>query len=214
MKTTRRNSFLAHALVCTAILLPLFAARAAAPANDDPAKPGAAQPKGPAVNLSYMDRTVRPGDDFYQYANGEWIKHTEIPADHGGTSPALPLEDETDKRVADLITAAAKGGASAGEKSRKIADLYNSFMDEAGIEAKGLKPLQPHLNAIAAIHDKRELARALGQTLRADVDALNNTNFHTSNLFGMWVAPGFNDSDHYTAYVMQGGLQLEDREYY
>src|SRR5262249_13149791 len=58
------------------------------------------------------------------------------------------------------------------------------------------------------------LARAFGETLRADVDALNNTNFHTPNLFGLWVAPGFNDSDHYAAYLMQGGLQLPDREYY
>ena len=87
-------------------------------------------------------------------------------------------------------------------------------MDEAAIEAKGLTPLRPHLDAIAAIHDKRELAHALGESLRADVDALNNTNYHTPNLFGMWVAPGFNDSDHYTAYLMQGGLQLPDREYY
>ena len=128
--------------------------------------------------------------------------------------PALPVVDETDKRVADLITEAAKSGAPGGEKSRKIADLYNSYMDEAGIEAKGLKPLQPHLAAIAAIHDKRELARALGETLRADVDALNNTNFHTRNLFGLWVAPGFDEVEHYTAYLMQGGLALPDREYY
>src|ERR1019366_1543218 len=69
-------------------------------------------------------------------------------------------------------------------------------------------------SAITAIHDKRELARALGETLRADVDALNNTNFHTANLFGLWIAPGFNDSEHYTAYLLQGGLQLPDREYY
>ena len=97
---------------------------------------------------------------------------------------------------------------------RKVADLYNSYMDEAGIEAKGLSPLKPHLDAIAAIKDKKQLARALGETLRADVDALNNTNYHTPNLFGLWVAPGFNDSDHYTPYLMQGGLQLPDREYY
>ena len=62
--------------------------------------------------------------------------------------------------------------------------------------------------------DKKELSRALGETLRADVDALNNTNFYTPNLFGLWVAPGFNDSDHYTPYLMQGGGQLPDREYY
>jgi len=125
----------------------------------------------------------------------------------------MPVVDETDKRVEDLITGAAKGTAP-GDKARKIADLYNSYMDEAGIEAKGLKPLQPHLNAIAAIRNKRDLARALGETLRADVDPLNNTNFHTSNLFGLWVAPNFNDVDHYTAYLLQGGLRLPDREYY
>ena len=58
------------------------------------------------------------------------------------------------------------------------------------------------------------MAAALGETLRADVDALNNTNFHTPHLFGLWVAPGFNDSDHYAAYLLQGGVQLPDREYY
>jgi putative endopeptidase len=211
MKTARNRPFFAHALACAAILVPLLTAHAADPAKEDPAK--LALPTGPAVKLSYMDRAVRPGDDFYDYANGEWIKHTEIPADRARTTPALPLADEMDKRVADLITEADKS-APAGDKSRKIADLYNSFMDEAGIEAKGLKPLQPHLAAIAAIHDKRELARALGETLRADVDALNNTNFHTPNLFGLWVAPGFNEVEHYTAYLMQGGLRLPDREYY
>lgn len=113
-----------------------------------------------------------------------------------------------------MIEEIAKSNPPAGSGARKVADLYNSYMDEAAIEAKGLAPLRPHLEAIAAIHDKRELARVLGETLRADVDALNNTNFHTPNLFGLWVAPGFNDSEHYKAYVMQGGLQLPDREYY
>ncbi len=113
-----------------------------------------------------------------------------------------------------MIEEAAKGNAPAGSSARKIADLYNSYMDEAAIEAKGLAPLQPHLKSIAAIQNKKELACALGESLRADVDALNNTNFHTANLFGLWVAPGFNDSDHYAAYLMQGGVQLPDREYY
>ncbi len=213
MRTTRNRPFLAQAFACAAILFPLLTASAAGPAREEPAKP-TVLPTGPAVNLSYMDRAARPGDDFYEYANGDWIKHTEIPADRAGTAPALPLADEMDKRVADLITEAAKSGAPAGDRSRKIADLYNSFMDEKGIEAKGLKPLQPHLAAIAAIQNKQELARDLGETLSADVDALNNTNFHTSNLFGLWVAPGFNEVEHYTAYLMQGGLGLPDREYY
>jgi putative endopeptidase len=212
MKETRSKFSLANVFVCAAVLLSLFAAVGAVPAKEDPSS-SASLPTGPAVNSSYMDRTVRPGDDFYEYANGEWIKDTEIPSDHGATFPAMPLVDETNKRVADLIGEAAKS-AGPGDKARKIADLYNSYMDEAGIEAKGLKPLKPHLDAIAAIHNKRALARALGETLRADVDPLNNTNFHTSNLFGLWVAPNFDDVDHYTAYLLQGGLGMPDREYY
>src|SRR5450631_1188385 len=166
------------------------------------------------VVLANIDHSVKPGNDFYQYANGEWIKRAKIPADRAEVDVWSKLEDASNKRTADLIEQIAKSGPAAGSGERKVADLYNSYLDEAGIEAKGLTPLRPHLDAIAAIHDKRELARALGETLRADVDALNNTNFHTANLFGLWVAPGFNDSDHYAAYLLQGGLQLPDREYY
>ncbi len=166
------------------------------------------------IAAANMDRSVKPGDDFYQYANGAWIQRTEIPPDRAEVDVFTKLGDLSNKRTADLIEEIAKSNPPAGSGTRKVADLYNSFMDEAAIEAKGLAPLRPHLDEIAAIRDQRELARALGATLRADVDALNNTNFHTANLFGLWVAPGFNDSEHYTAYLLQGGLQLPDREYY
>jgi putative endopeptidase len=166
------------------------------------------------IVIANMDRSVKPGDDFYLFANGEWIKRTEIPPDRARIGVFTRLDQVSSKRTAELIEEAAKIKAMEDSGTRKIADLYNSYMDEAGIEAKGLTPLKPRLEAIAAIKDKRELARALGESLRADVDALNNTNFHTANLFGLWVAPGFNDSEHYTAYLLQGGLQLPDREYY
>ncbi|MGB7586607.1 MAG: M13 family metallopeptidase, partial [Terriglobales bacterium] len=166
------------------------------------------------ITVANMDLAVKPGDNFYDYANGGWIKRTEIPPDRSRIGVFTKLADLSDKRTAAIIEEAAKANAPAGSNARKIADLYNSFMDEAGIEAKGLAPLQPHLKAISAIHNQRELARALGESLRADVDALNNTNFHTSNLFGLWTAPGFNDSEHYAAYLLQGGLELPDREYY
>jgi putative endopeptidase len=172
----------------------------------------AAEPHGIAVGS--IDRSVKPGDDFYRYANGEWIKHTELPPDRTEVDVWTKLGDLSDKRTADLIAETAKSKPTLGTGERKVADLYNSYMDEDGIEAKGLAPLRPHLAAIAAIHDKRELARALGEGLRADVDALNNGVFHTANLFGLWVAPGFHDSEHYAAYLMQGGLELGDREYY
>jgi putative endopeptidase len=174
----------------------------------------ASTPDAHGIAVANMDRSVKPGDDFFRYANGEWIKHAEMPPDRSYIGVWDTLEDFNRKRTAGLIEETAKANAPAGSNARKIADLYNSYMDQAAIEAKGLAPLRPHLDAIAAIHDKRELARALGESLRADVDALNNTNFHTANLFGMWVAPSFNDSAHYTAYLLQGGLDMPDREYY
>ena len=166
------------------------------------------------IVVANMDPSVRPGDDFFLFANGNWIKNTEIPADRSSIGVFSTLADLSNKRTAGLIEEAAKSNSPAGSGQRKIADLYNSYMDEAGIEARGLAPLRPQLDAIAAIHDKAQLSHVLGESLRADVDPLNNTNFHTANLFGLWVAPGFEDSDHYTAYLLQGGLQLPDREYY
>ena len=174
----------------------------------------ASGPENHGVAVANMDRSVKPGDDFYLYANGDWLKRTEIPADRAGVNVFTQLSDISNKRTADLIEEIAKSNPAAGTPTRKVADLFNSYMDEAGIEGKGLAPLKPHLEAIAAIRDKKELARALGETLRADVDALNNTNYHTANLFGLWVAPGFHDSEHYVPYVLQGGLQMPDREYY
>lgn len=171
-------------------------------------------PDNHGIVIANMDRSVKPGDNFFEYANGDWIKRTEIPPDRASVGVFLALRDQSDKRTLSLIEDAAKANAAAGSETRKIGDLYNSFMNEQAIEAAGLGPLKPHLDAIAAIKDKRELAQALGETLRADVDALNNTNFHTQNLFGLWVAPDFNDATHYTAYLLQGGLTLPDREYY
>ncbi len=166
------------------------------------------------IVVDNIDRSVKPGDDFYHFCNGTWIKRVEIPADRAAVDVWTKLGDLSNQRTADLIKQMASSNAPAGSNPRKVADLFNSYMDEGAIEAKGLTPLKPHLDAIAAIRDKKGLAEALGKTLRADVDALNNTNFHTANLFGLWVAPGFEDSDHYVPYLLQGGVQLPDREYY
>jgi putative endopeptidase len=173
-----------------------------------------AQTDAHGVHPANMDKTVKPGDNFYRYANGAYLDRTEIPADRTGMSGFSVLADVVNKRVAGIIEEAAKSNAAPGTEKRKIADLYASYMDEAAIEAHGLTGLKPHLASIAAIHTPAELSYCLGETLRADVDALNNTNFHTANLFGIWIAPGFNDPDHYAPYFMQGGLQLPDRAYY
>ena len=197
-----------------AILTLMMATPLLVRAQEPGTKPEMDAPATHGISVANMDPAVKPGDNFFEYANGAWIKKTEIPADRAGIGVFSVLDDRSNKNTATLIEEAAKSNAPAGSNARKVADLYNSFMDEAAIEAVGLASLKPHLEAIAAIGSKQELARALGETLRADVDALNNTNFHTPNLFGLWVAPDFNDSEHYTAYLMQGGVALPDRDYY
>jgi putative endopeptidase len=174
----------------------------------------AAKPDTHGINVANMDKSIKPGDNFYLYCNGDWIKNTPMPADRARLSVFSALDDIANKNTAAIIEETSKSDAPAGSSKRKIADLYNSYMDEKAIDAKGGEPLQPHLKAIAGISNKKELAYAMGETLRADVDALNNTNFHTNHLFGLWVAGGFNDPDHYAPYLLQGGVQLPDREYY
>jgi len=161
-----------------------------------------------------MDTAVAPGDDFYAYANGGWLKATPIPPDKSSYGAGSILTDETRQQTVALIQDAGKAGPGGSAETRKVADFYASFMDEAGIEAKGLTPLKPALAAIAAIADRRALARVIGGTLRADVDPLNATNFQTEHLFGVFVAQGMQEPGKNMPYLLQGGLGLPDRDYY
>jgi putative endopeptidase len=174
----------------------------------------AEHPATHGISIANMDPEVKPGDNFYLYANGGWLKRTAIPPDRSRVGISTTLRDLSNERTRTLIEDAGKANAPADLDARKITDLYHSYMDEAGIESRGLGPIEPSLRALADIHDKTQLAHALGETLRADVDALNNTNFHTHNLLGLWVAPGFSDSAHYAPYLLQGGLELPNRDYY
>jgi predicted metalloendopeptidase len=166
------------------------------------------------LDLAGMDRSVQPGDNFFAYANGSWLKRTEIPADRSGAGTGAQLVDLTSQRVAGLIKAAAAKGGKPGSEARMIADYYQSYMDEAAIEARGLAPVQPELAAIAAIRDRAGLSRVLGGTLRADVDVFNATNLETPNLLGLWVAQDLDDPGRYLPFLLQGGLGMPDRDYY
>ncbi len=173
-----------------------------------------AAPPAAAVAFDGMDLSVSPGDDFFAYTNGGWFKTTEIPADRSSWGTFAGLAELTAKRTAELIAEATRADAPAGSDARKIGDYYATFLDEAGIEAKGLAPLQPKLDAIAALHDAQGLAQALGSTVRADVDVLNNTNLYTANVLGLWVAQDLDDPTRYSPFLLQGGLTMPDRDYY
>jgi predicted metalloendopeptidase len=170
-------------------------------------------PVATGIDVAGMDRSVAPGDDFFRFANGAWLNATSIPPDKPAYGVGAILADQTRKHTVALIQETASR-SSQSDDARKVGDFYVSFMDEAAIEAKGIAPLQPQLDTIAAIRDRAVLARVLGATLRADVDALNATNFQTENLFGVWVVQGLDDPEHNYPYLLQGGLGMPEREYY
>lgn len=187
---------------------------------ETPAPSTQAQAPAPAaaptigIDMAGIDKSIAPGDDFDEYASGTWRKTAQIPDDRSSTGVFLEVFQKAEQRNAELVQGLAKSNPAAGSKERKIADYYIAFMDEAGIEQRGLAPLQPKLDQVAAIASKADLSHYLGSTLRADTDPLNATNYSTENLFGLFVAQGLEDPSKNVGYLMQGGLGLPDREYY
>src|ERR1044072_6763206 len=164
------------------------------------------------LDLVGMDKSVNPGDDFFGYANGEWMKTTSIPNDRSSYGVFDILAEEANRRTADLIKEAGKSAKDS--EATKVGDYYDAYMDEKAIESKGLSPLKAELQQIEAIASRQSLAQVLGGQLRADVDPLNSTNFYTDRLFGLWVSPDFNKPDRNVPYLLQGGLGLPDRDNY
>ena len=193
---------------CATAAAPPPADTAAAPAPP-PAPPGPQAQVGTfGFDVSGMDRSIAPGDDFFRFANGGWADRTQIPADRSNLTTFAVIAEKAGERTRAIIEDAARSDAPEGSEARQIGDYFASFMDEARIDQLGAAPLKPELERIAAIRTRRDLSRELGAALRADVDALNATDFYTDRLFGLWVAEDLNDTSVYRPYLMQGGLSL------
>ena len=155
------------------------------------------------LDLAGGDPAVRPGDDFYRYANGRWLATTTLPADRTSWGTFARLREESDAHVHEILEAAAAGSAAAGSVERKIGDYYASFLDSGAIEARGLEPAKPALEAIGAATSAEDLARLMARPdleLPAPID------------FG--VSIDRKNPDRYVVYVGHGGLGLPDRDYY
>ncbi|TFI56559.1 M13 family peptidase [Sphingomonas parva] len=151
-----------------------------------------------------MNKAANPGDSFFDFANGQWAKTTEIPADRSSWGGFGVLRDLSDQRTRDIVEAAAKSNAPAGSVQRKVGDLYASFMDEAAIEKAGMAPLRPYLAKIDAIRTTSDLARAFGEANRMGI----------STPFSAGVEQDLKNNSTYAVYLGQGGLGLPDRDYY
>jgi putative endopeptidase len=151
-----------------------------------------------------MNKSVKPGDDFFAFANGTWAAKTEIPADkssHGGFGI---LRDLSDKRTREIIESVAAASNAPGSSGQKVGDYFASFMDEAAIEAKGIAPIAPLLAQVQAIQTPSQLAAAFGVANRLGI----------STPIGMAVQLDLKDNTVYSTYLGQGGLGLPDRDYY
>ena len=157
------------------------------------------------IDTAGMDRSVAPGDDFFRFVNGTYVKNLVIPEDKPSYGMFHRLHELSQTRTRVLVEAAAAArNARPGSEEQKVGDFYASFLDEAAIEARGLAPLKPYLDAIAGIGDRSALARAFGQGMRVGLDTA----------LSLDPDQDLKHPDRMSVYVNQGGLGLPDREYY
>src|SRR5262245_16520674 len=194
-------------------LLFVLPALALAACNTNPDKNAVRPGTGAGINVAWMDKSVAPGDDFFAYSNGTWIKTNEIPADRSSIGAHVIADELREKNTRELFDAILKANPTSGNDAL-IAHYYNAYVNTDAIDKAGLAPAKADLDAINSIADKTALSAAIGNTIRADTDPLNNTNFHTENLFGIFVTQGLATPGEQLPYLMQGGLGLPEREYY
>ena len=160
----------------------------------------------PALDRKNMDLTIRPGDDFYRYANGQWIKALALPEDKSEYDSFTQVRDQNRERLRGLFEslAQASGSAPKGNASQKVGDFYAAAMDTDRIEALGASPLGEDLKRISALATVEEM-----QNLVAE--------FHQDGfgaLFGAGVLEDLRNAKSYAFYLAQAGLGMPDRDYY
>ena len=165
---------------------------------------GQPQVKPWGVELSYVDKTVKPGDDFFAFANGNWVKHDTIPADRTYSGVNLELNLQNEDRLKSLVAELARTpDAKLTAEGRKLRDLYNAFMDTKQIEAAGLAPAQKDLAKIAAYKSLSDVAAAIGDP------ALG-----LDGPFEFYIGVDDKNSAAYSINLYQSGLGMPDRDYY
>jgi len=155
------------------------------------------------VDLAGRDLSARPGDDFFRYANGTWASTTEIPSDRTrwGTFDILREKADNDQRV--IIEEVALAGGAPGSNQQKIADYYNAYLDQAAIDARGLAPLQPELDQIAAIRNHEEAIRVIA-----------TPGIAVTSPIAIYVGLDERNPNRYITNMTHSGLGLPEREYY
>ena len=167
----------------------------------------ACQPKGekvPAIDLTDMDLTVSPGDDFYQYANGGWMAKNPLKPEYASFGSFDALRENNVTRLNDLFAEMSEMSPEAGTVDQKIVDLYKQGLDSVRLNAEGGQPLQKYLDQLYAVSDKAGLAAELA----------DENKYGEGGFFSVGVQADLMDSQVQILYLGQGGLGMGDRDYY
>ena len=159
--------------------------------------------QGP-VDLSALDRQVRPQNDLYEYVNGTWLRETPIPADKSNYGSFIKLDDLSRERIRAIIELAAETDAAAGSDARKVGDFHRAFMDVERIARLGLEPIAEILDHVAGIETHDDVVRTFGLAGKYGVSAP----------IGLFVGVDDKDSSRHLTTVIQAGTSLPDRDYY
>ncbi len=141
---------------------------AASPGQGDPVPaPPSGVPAGRTLDVSDMDSSASPCADFYQYSDGGWLQKNPIPADRPRWSSFDELQQRNQNDLHEILEKLAAGPAAPdGSERRKLGDFYGACMDEAGIEARGISPIEPELARLSSIHDLSTLRAEIGRRNR------------------------------------------------
>lgn len=187
---------IAVSLLLSACVIPVSAANAASTA-----KPGLGQW---GVDLTSMDTAIRPGDDFFEYVNGTWLKTAKIPDDRASTGSFQDLRIQSEKQMRAIVERLeAKPYDALSPDEKKLRDLYDAFMDQKQIEERGLKPVEADLAYLQSLNTLDDVARAMG-----------STRLQTNSIFSLSISADDKQPDSYAVFTGQSGLGMPDRDYY
>jgi putative endopeptidase len=166
------------------------------------AQPTLPREKDPLVQ--YADPSVKPGDDFFRFATGSWLKNNPIPPSERAWGVAYVVIEEVRKQLRGICETAATSNPAKGTNDQKVGDFWLTAMDSTAAEAQGLAPIRPELDRIDAISNRADLMRTIAYLQMIGVGAL----------YSNWIAQDDKNSEAYVTFLMQGGLGLPDRDYY